>query len=145
MSVAQTPTLPNAPKPPDDPLHLLLNAQTGWRATEPLTGVDISPEDGSLYLSPDPVGSRPLVDVAGTFGGLDLRTGVATDGAGNIYLLDAASGKIKRFDPCECRFEVLPCAGGIGEAPRRFNVPHGIAVFAGDLFVCDTGNSRVQI
>jgi DNA-binding beta-propeller fold protein YncE len=144
-TISQFPTLPLAPKPPDDPLHLLLNAQTGWRRTEPLTGVEISPEDGSLCLSPNPVSARPLVDSAGTFGGLDLPTGVASDGGGGIYLLDAASGKIKRFDPCECRFEVVPCSDGIGEAPRQFQEPHGIAVFAGDLFVCDTGNSRVQV
>ena len=110
-----------------------------------LNRVEESPADGSLGLSPTPGGGQPLTDAAGTFGGLQLPTGVATDNAGGIYLLDAASGKIKRFDPCECRFDEVPCTGGIGAAPRQFSDPHGIAIFCGDLFVCDTGNGRVQV
>src|SRR5207302_5060787 len=32
----------------------------------------------------------------------------------------------------------------IGSAPRQFLDSHGIALCRGDLFVCDTGNSRIQ-
>jgi phage tail-like protein len=142
--VAQLPTLPDAPKPPDDPRHLLLDARIGWRDMA-LTGVEESLADGSLRLCPAPSGGHPLADSAGTFGGLQLPTGVATDGAGGIYLLDGPSGKLKRFDPCECRFDDVPCTGGTGAAPRRFRDPHGIAIFCNDLFVCDAGNGRVQV
>jgi phage tail-like protein len=142
---AQIQTLPDVPKPPHDPLHLLVNAQTGWRKSASSDHIEQSLEDCSLCLSPDPVSSRSLVDAAGTFGGLDLPTGVATDAAGGIYLLDSATGKLKRFDPCECRFEDIPCAGGIGSAPRQFLDPHGIALLKDDLFVCDTSNARVQV
>jgi len=140
------------PKPPDDPVHLLLDAQTGWRALRNgtggiigLSGVEESPRDGALSLSPKPVSSRQLTETAGTFGGLDLPTGVATDGTDCIYLLDAASGKLKRFDRCECRFEDVPCVGGTGNAPRLFQDAHGIAIYAGNLYICDTGNRRVQV
>lgn len=143
--IAQLPTLPDAPRLPDDPLHLLLDARIGWRQTAPPQGVAESPADGSLCLSPKPGSGIPLVDATGAFGGLELPTGIATDAGGGIYLLDAASGKIKCFDPCECRFEDVPCIGGIGNAPRQFRDPHGIAIFCDDLFVCDTGNQRVQV
>ncbi len=142
--VAQLPTVPEVPKPPDDSRHLLLDARIGWRDLV-LNGVEESPVDDSLRLSPAPGSGQPLTDSAGTFGGVQLPTGVATDGAGHIYLLDGASGKIKRFDPCECRFEDVPCTGGAGAAPRQFRDPHGIAIFCNDVFVCDTGNERVQV
>jgi phage tail-like protein len=142
--IAQLPTFPAVPKPPDDPLHLLLNAQTGWRDLA-MTHIEQSLEDCSLCLSPDPVSTRSLVDAAGTFGGLKLPTGVATDTAGRIYLLDPATGKLKRFDPCECRFEEIPCTGGIGAAFRQVANPHGIGICGGNLFICDTGNRRVQV
>jgi phage tail-like protein len=141
---AQLATLPDVQKPPDDPLYFLLDARVGWRML-PRDGVEKSPADGALCLSPKPGTQQLLTDAAGTFGGLELPTGVAVDAAGGIYLLDAASGKIKRFDPCECRFESVPCTGGLGNASRQFRDPHGIAIFCGDLFVCDTGNARVQV
>jgi phage tail-like protein len=143
--ISQIPTLPDAPKPPHDPLHLLLDARIGWQEAAATQGVEESRVDGSLQLAPKPANGNPLVDAAGTFGGIELPTGVAADDAGNIWLLDAASGKIKRFDPCECRFEEVPCTGGIGSAPRQFLDPHGIEIFCGNLFVCDTGNARVQV
>jgi phage tail-like protein len=142
--VAQIPTLPPVPKPPHDPFHLLLDARAGWRESK-LDHVEERPADGSLWLSPKLGSARPLVDAAGTFGGLELPTGIAADGAGSIYLLDAASGKIKRFDPCECRFDEIPCVGGIGPRPRQFQNAHGMAIAGGNLFVCDTGNHRVQV
>jgi phage tail-like protein len=143
--IAQSVTFPATPKPPDDPLHLLLDARTGWRMSDSSVHIDESLDHCSLGLSPQVGASRSLVDAAGTFGGLELPTGVAIDAAGDIFLLDAASGKLKRFDPCECRFQDVPCIGGIGTEPRQFKNPHGIALCRGDLFVCDTGNARIQI
>src|SRR5436309_37270 len=107
--VAELAILRAAPKPPDDPLYLLLSAQAGWRALKTGTGgviglsdVEQSPDDGALSLSPKPASVRMLTEATGTFGGLDLPTGVTTDGADGVYLLDAASGRLKRFDRCEC-------------------------------------------
>src|SRR6266542_7011585 len=137
--------LPAIPQPPDDPLHLLLDAQVGWREMSSSTGVEQSSKDGSLQLAPKPGSGHPLADDAGSFADLDLPTGVAMDAGGGIYLVDAATGKIKRFDPCACRFEEVPCTGGLGSAPRQLHDPHGVAIYCGDLFVCDTGNHRVQV
>ena len=39
----------------------------------------------------------------------------------------------------------VPCFGGPGSGPRQLKTPHGIAVCAGNLFVCDTGNHRVSV
>ena len=52
--------------------------------------------------------------------------------------------QLKRFDPCECRFQTVPCFGGEGGGPRQLNDPHGIGICAGNLFVCDTGNHRAE-
>ena len=143
--IAQSMTFPAAPKPPDDPLHLLLDARAGWRMSDLSTHIDESLAHCSLGFSPQAGTSPSLLDVAGTFGGLELPTGVAIDAAGDIFLLDAASGKLKRFDPCECRFQDVPCIGGIGTEPRQFKNPHGIAFCGGDLLICDTDNARVQV
>jgi hypothetical protein len=52
---------------------------------------------------------------------------------------------LKRFDPCACRFDVVPCFGGPGAGPRQLHQPHGIGICDGKLFVCDTGNHRVSV
>lgn len=144
------PRLPDLRQPPDDPRHYLLNHDAGWRIAKgkddrpALKNVEESP-DGALQLAPQPGTGRPLADDAGTFGGLALPTGVAITGDGSLFLLDAAMGQLKRFDPCQCRFESVPCTGGLGAGPRQVSDPHGIAIRGGDLFICDTGNWRVQI
>src|SRR5215467_13522803 len=136
------PRLPAAPRPPDDPLHFLLNQDAGWRADK-VTRVETV--DGILQLAPQTTSGRPLVDGVGTFGGLTPPSCVAVDGCQGIYLLDVESGLLKRFDPCQCAFVTLPCIGGFGFAPRQVQDPHGIVICGGNLFVCDTGNRRVQV
>jgi phage tail-like protein len=138
------PRLPAAPKPPHDPLHYLLNHAVGWRAGL-LDKTEVSPA-GTLQLLPTPTGAgRPIADAAGTFGGLALPTGAAKDCAGNLLLLDQITGQIKLFDPCACAFVPFGCPGSIGGEPRQFLEPNGIAIFGSDLFVCDTGNHRIQV
>ena len=39
----------------------------------------------------------------------------------------------------------VPCLGGSGSGPRQLKNPHGIAICAGNLFVCDTGNHRLSV
>ena len=47
---------------------------------------------------------------------------------------------------CESSVECLPCLGGLGTRPRRFNEPRGLAVSpCGDLYVADSKNHRVQV
>lgn len=125
--------------------HALLGHPPGWHAAL-LHGVEESPCDGDLRLLALPGCGRPLVDAAGTLGGLVEPTGVAVDRLGTIYVADTGAHAIKRFDPCCGAFEVLPCVGGEGGEPRRLRGPRGIAISRLDvLYVADTANRRVQV
>jgi phage tail-like protein len=127
------------------PRWLLLNRRAGWRALL-LEAVEESPCDEGLRLVALPQNGRPLVDDAGTLGGLVAPTGVAVDARDRIYLVDRATARLKRFDPCCAAFEVLPCIGGEGSAPRRLRDPRGIALSEkGRLLLADSGNRRVQV
>ncbi len=125
--------------------HFLLDRDIGWRALV-LDGLEESPCDDGLRLIAQPSNGRPLIDQAGTFGGLKAPTGVAVDAAGRIYLVDRADESIRRFDPCCAAFDKLPCLGGEGEDPRRLSDPHGLALsHDGYLYIADSGNRRVQV
>jgi hypothetical protein len=128
----------------DEARHWLLDRRAGWRAAE-LVSLEESPCDDGLRLVALPGDGRPLVDGHGTLGGLVTPTGVAVDADGRVYLVDSGEDRVKRYDPCCGAFEVLPCLGGEGSAPRRLQDPHGIAVDAGRLYVADTGNRRIQV
>jgi len=130
-------TLPTLRNP-----FLLLDARTGWQTgfTDSLAAGD------ALALATAPGSGRPLVDSAGTFGGFALPTGVAVDGDGAIYVLDAGDGVVKRFDSCDGVFVELPCLGGAGSKPRQLDAPRGLGISPrGDLVIADTGNARVQV
>jgi phage tail-like protein len=125
------------------PTHVLLGERVGWR-TPHLDRVE--ERDGTLRLRRLPGSARPLVDADGSFGGLALPRSIAVDADDAVYVLDAAACVVKRFDPCEQRFDTLPCLGGDGSEPRQLHDPHGIAIsYGGDLYVADTGNARVQV
>ncbi|MFQ5857419.1 MAG: NHL repeat-containing protein, partial [Anaerolineae bacterium] len=131
--------MPNGPKD-----HLLLNAQAGWQAAI-LDRTVLADGEAYLRLRPLPSAVRPLMDAAGSFGGLALPTGLAVDADDRIYILDSQTHLVKRFDPCTETFEVLPCIGGPGSEPRQVRDPRGLAISCrDDLYVADTGNRRVQ-
>jgi len=47
---------------------------------------------------------------------------------------------------CQSSIESLPCLGGLGNAPRQFNEPRGLAISqTGNLYVADTKNHRIQV
>lgn len=127
------------------PTSILLDANIGWR----LSRVDASlcvERDGILRLRPIPASGRPLVDDAGSFGGLAAPTGLAVDPDGTLYVLDGRRHEIRYFDSCNGQFVALSCVGGRGPEPRQMLHPHGIAANArGDLLVADTGNRRIQV
>lgn len=136
------PQLPPAPRPPHDPTFLLLNSNAGWRNAD-LDGVTVA--TGPLSLAVVPGSGRVLNEPSGSFGGLILSGNVALADDGTLWLLDAAQGRLKRFDPCCCEFVVVPCLGGPGSGARQVSAPHGIGVCSGNLFVCDTGNHRLSV
>lgn len=138
--------LPPIPQPPHDPTSWLLNARVGWReAQNGLQNVEKAPAKGSLTLVPQLGGRRSLTEVSGSFGGLTVPANVALGPDGSIYLLDAKTLELRRFDPCECVFKTVPCFGGEGSGARQLRNPHGIGICSGNLFVCDTGNHRLSV
>lgn len=136
--------LPPIPHPPHDPTSWLLNGRIGWRALELPSELQLTGEQ-SLALALAPDSQRSLTEASGSFGGLIPPGYTALGPDGSIYLLDTQHAQLKRFDPCECRFVPVPCFGGVGRGPRQLKDPHGIAVCAGNLFVCDTGNHRLSV
>jgi phage tail-like protein len=122
---------------------VLLNRYAGWEAVL-LDHLELGGDSLRLRLLPG--AARPLTDTAGTFGGFTNPIGLAVDTRELIYILDSADNLIKRFDPCLRAFQVLPYVGGVGDKPRQFNSPLGLAISGrDDLFVADTGNWRVQV
>ena len=157
--------VPPVPAPPHDPSSLLLagtigpTARGGWRAADGAAGllrVEIAAGCPALVLEPTPGAARRLTEASGSFGGLRLPRNVALGSAGEVYLLDLVSGQLKRFDPCACRFEPVPCFLQLAQAPHPCAVsaparvpltllaePHGIAICGGDLYVADSAHARV--
>jgi phage tail-like protein len=129
--------------------HYLLNGLAGWRAASLSSAVLAGAENkygAVLTLQPLPGSERPLVDAAGSLGGLEAAIGVAIDSEDRVYILDGKTCKVKRFDRCLEQFVTLACVGGIGVEPRHFSSPHGIAISSrDDLYIADTGNHRVQV
>jgi phage tail-like protein len=126
-----------------EPGALLLAPLPGWRS-DLLDRVAIDKDAVRLATLPGP--PRPLNEASGDFGGLTLPAALAVDREGRIYVLHAENAALRRYNPCDERFEALACIGGEGWAPRRFHLPRAIAISCRDeLYVVDTGNRRIQI
>ncbi|MFW2438538.1 MAG: phage tail protein [Arenicellales bacterium] len=132
MSIAEY--LPSVPQPPHDPRTWVLNKQAGWRIAKYEKVVE--DQNGSLSLLKQK--SKEFVN------DLVIPANVVFDGQ-DIWLLDKNATLLKRFDGCQCRFEVVPCIGGKGEGLRKLSTPGGIAIHSGNLYLCDTGNHRIQV
>jgi phage tail-like protein len=150
--MSPAPYLPPIPRPPHDPTSLLLNERLGWTVLES----DKVVAGHLLHLERFPGSLRWLTEPSGSFGGLRTPSNVALDDC-SVWLLDqepplpavpddcvpdtAPIGQavLKRFDPCECRFDVVAC---FGEGLRN---PTALAWCGDRLFVSDTGNGRVCV
>ena len=141
--------LPPIPRPPHDPTSLRLDGRAGWQMMAADTkaagkpGVRVLPFGGALTLLGK--SQRTMTEASGTFGGLILPRHVALAADGSIFLLDSRGPTFKRFDPCCCRFEKVPCIAGQGTGPHQVLSPHGIAICGSNLFICDSGNHRVSV
>ncbi len=141
---SQVTTVPPIPRPPHDPTSWLLNGSVGWRIAK-WDHIEYLPPTQSLVLALSPESRRSLTEASGSFGGLTTPGNVAIGPDGSIYLLDCTNTQLKRFDPCECSFQQVPCFGGAGRNARQLTNPNGIGICAGNLFVCDTGNHRLSV
>lgn len=122
--------------------YFVLNTAETWRtgATESLR---ILP-DGGLALWP--VGSVTPPE------GLRRLVGLAADGRGTLYLLDAEACQVVKYSPAQDQFTTVPCIGGCGSQPVQFDFfDAGLNTYAGRLalnasilYVADTFNHRVQ-
>lgn len=135
--------LPKVSQPPHDPTWVDLDAHLGWRA--PLVQPPGSLVLGDVMTLALDAGARRLDEPSGSFGGLTMPSLAAAAPDGSIYLLDGASGTVKRFDRCACAFEPIPCTGGAGAGARQVTGARAIAISRGNLFVCDTGNRRITV
>jgi trimeric autotransporter adhesin len=82
---------------------------------------------------------------------LSQPEGIAVDHAGNVYVADAATNRIRKIatDGSIQTFAGTGAAGFAGDGgpatAAQLNQPYGIAIdAAGDLFIADLGNSRVR-
>lgn len=95
-------------------------------------------------------GNSGSADGTGDAARFNYPTGVAVDGAGNVYVADKTNNLIRKITPAGL---VSTLAGVVGVsgwqdgtgAGALFNQPQGLAVdAAGNLYVADTGNSTIR-
>lgn len=144
MSVhSHGPWLPVTSSPPHDPRTLPINRRTGWRLAL-ATNIE---EDtcGQLALTLQPGSRRSLAEESGSLGGLQLPAYLTYTPDCGVLLLDRQRALLKKFDPCACRFDTVPCTGGAGEGTRQFNDPRAIAICGDNLLVADSGNRRLAV
>ncbi|MBT2559430.1 IPT/TIG domain-containing protein [Hymenobacter sp. ISL-91] len=67
---------------------------------------------------------------------------IALDGQNNIFVVNQAQSFVRKYSP---NGDSLTQIGGAGAATGQFQQPGGVAVdAAGNLYVADTGNNRLQ-
>jgi phage tail-like protein len=140
---SHAPWLPLTSAPPHDPRRLPLNRRAGWH----LAQSENVEEDacGSLSLALKAGSQRVLFEASGSLGGLRLPHHLAYAQDFGVVLLDRKAAQLKVFDPCTCRFNTVPCTGGIGKGAREFNDPHAPLICGDKLLVADTGNKRLVV
>ena len=76
-------------------------------------------------------------------GQFDDITGIAVDGAGNLYVADRRNNRIQKLSASGGR--PLAQWGSQGSGPGQFEGPNDIALDAqGNVYVADSGNHRIQ-
>ena len=89
--------------------------------------------------------------ILATNAALSVPTGVAVDGAGNIYIADKSNQRIRKVDPNGVITTVVGMGapgfygdGGVATS-ARLNSPFSVAFDgAGNLFITDQGNQRIR-
>ena len=127
---------------------IVLDPALDWRISDkkPLYIEALYGDNRGLSVQPVPGEDKPLKDNLGNFGGFDYPSGLAIDRDNNVYIADANTHLIKKYDFCTSRFITLDCLGGRGHLPRQLDSPRGLTIsIHNDLYIADTGNHRIQI
>lgn len=75
-------------------------------------------------------------------GQMHKPTGVSTDAAGNIFVVDAGNHRLQKFNE---RGELIAFIGGFGWNARQFQMPRDVFVYNSlDVFVADYENHRIE-
>jgi NHL repeat len=132
------------------------------------SGTAVNPVNGDVYVlgeaalfgpasvftydpasgAPAPLPSFSVPGSRNFFRDIFTVVGIATDSAGNVYVPVVAENEVLEYDPATCPAVPKPCVplktftGGSGAGALKG--PTGVAVDpAGNVWVADTGNSRI--
>lgn len=97
------------------------------------------------WITTDAYGFTPKIEQGKTFytpGKFAAPEDLTLDDAGNIYVIDAGSDSLYKFNPAGGEFR-SQSFGGRGSGERQFHQPSGVAWFNKVLYVADTGNNRI--
>ena len=94
--------------------------------------------------------------VTGTADGLGASArfnqpyGVSVDATGNVYVADTGNDTIRAVTPggAVVTLAGMPGIAGLKDgagSSAEFNLPHGLMVSAGSIYVADTGNSTIRL
>lgn len=107
---------------------------TGVYAAESVDHVSLFDEIGNLTSQFGSSGSA--------IGQLGYPAGTATDGAGNVYVVERSNNRVQKFSPVGVP---LASFGSKGAGDGQLNSPYDVAVDpAGNVYVSDTYNDRVE-
>src|SRR5271157_280888 len=67
--------------------------------------------------------------------------GLATDAAGNVYVVDSSHDRIERFN---LEGGEAMQWGAYGNGPGRFSYPRGVAANSSEVIVTDDDNHRIE-
>lgn len=135
---AMVPHVAELRRPPHDPLFLRLGGPLGWPV---VTGTVSSDPPATLELPRLSATLRRLTEPSGSLGGLRAPAATVVGHDDTVWLL-TPEGRLRRLDPCDCRFEDVPC---LPPAARHPGPAGALAWAAGHLFVTDPAGGRVQV